>query len=220
MHPSPVVRCLGVLIDKEVSFRPHVIRVAASCFGALRQIRSVRRSLPRHLIIKLVESLVIPLLDFCISLLAGIPRKLVDRIQSVLNASARLIFDLPRFSSITPIIRELGWLPADVRPLYRLAVLTHSCLHDKAPTYLTNELKLTSTNSRYGLRSSTTNALYGPRVKHPTIGGRSFPSTASSTWNSLPPTIRNISNTGLFKSSVKQHFLSFHFNKQLYPTVQ
>ena len=62
--PSPVVRCLGVLIDKEVSFRPHVIRVAASCFGALRQIRSVRRSLPRHLIIKLVESLVIPLLGF------------------------------------------------------------------------------------------------------------------------------------------------------------
>ena len=46
--PVKSVRDLGVYIDADVTMSAHVTTVVRSCFAALRQIRSVRRSLPRH----------------------------------------------------------------------------------------------------------------------------------------------------------------------------
>ena len=39
------VTCLGVVIDQEMKFAPHIKRLSASCFYQLRQLRSIRRSL-------------------------------------------------------------------------------------------------------------------------------------------------------------------------------
>jgi hypothetical protein len=58
VRPVPVARNLGVFVDGELSFRPHISHVAASCFGAMRQIRSIRRSLPPVALEMLVTSLV------------------------------------------------------------------------------------------------------------------------------------------------------------------
>ena len=56
----------------------------------------------RPLLTKLVESLVLPLLDFCNSVLAGVPRRLSDKFQSVLNASAGLIRSCLLYTSPSP----------------------------------------------------------------------------------------------------------------------
>jgi len=52
--------------------RTHISRTAASCFGILRQLRSVHKSLPRHPVVSLVTSLVLTNLDYCNSLLVGV----------------------------------------------------------------------------------------------------------------------------------------------------
>jgi len=72
--------------------RSHITAVVRSCFAALRQIRSVRRSLPRHALLTLIRALVVSKVDFCCSVLAGTSGHLLSRLQSVLNAAARLIF--------------------------------------------------------------------------------------------------------------------------------
>jgi len=66
------------------------------CFTALRQIRSVRRSLSRHALLTLVHALIVRKVDYCNFVLAGIPGQLQDRLQSVLNAAARLVFSARR----------------------------------------------------------------------------------------------------------------------------
>jgi len=45
---ATAVRDLGVYIDADVTMRPHVTNTVRSCFAALRQISSVRWSLPQH----------------------------------------------------------------------------------------------------------------------------------------------------------------------------
>ena len=52
----------------------------------------MRRSLPQHALLTLVNALVIIKLDDCNSVLAGTASYLQNRLQSVLNAAARLIF--------------------------------------------------------------------------------------------------------------------------------
>jgi len=56
---SSSVRDLGVYIDADLSMRTHAAKTTASCFAALRRIRSVRRSPPPSAIKTLVVSLVL-----------------------------------------------------------------------------------------------------------------------------------------------------------------
>ena len=84
---------LGVYIDADMSMRTHVTAVVRACFVALRQIRSVRRSLCRslHALLTLVRALIVSKVDYCNSVLAAIPGQLQDQLQFVLNAAARLV---------------------------------------------------------------------------------------------------------------------------------
>jgi len=49
-------------------------------------------------------------LDYCNSLLYGLPDTLLRKLQSVQNATARLITGTRRRDHITPVLRELHWL--------------------------------------------------------------------------------------------------------------
>ena len=81
-------------MDADASLRTQVTNTVRACFSALCQIRSVRRALPQHALLTLVRTLVITRLDPCNSVLAGISGYLQDqdRLQSVLNASAWLVY--------------------------------------------------------------------------------------------------------------------------------
>ena len=62
--PAAFVRNLGIYLDADASMRSHVIKTVSICFAALRQIRSVRNSIPRQAMLSLVVSLVLTRLDY------------------------------------------------------------------------------------------------------------------------------------------------------------
>jgi len=135
---------LGVYVDADVTMSVHVTTTVTACFAALHQIRIMRRSLTQDALLTLIRSLVITKLDFCCSALNGVSGLLVQRLQSVLNAAARLVFSVRRSEHTTPFLRELHWLKVPERIQYRLYVLTHQCLRGMAPPYLTETLQLTT----------------------------------------------------------------------------
>jgi len=138
----------------------------------------------------LIVALVFSRLDYGSATLAGLPKQLMDSLQSVQNATARLIFKACRQDHIQPLLRRLHWLRMPERVSFRLAVLVHRCLHGSAPGYLASDLQRVSRpNARRRLRFSTTSALIVPRIVRSTIGDRTFPATAASVWNSLPESV-------------------------------
>ena len=68
---------------------------------------SVRRSLTRTTLLTLVHALVVTKVDYCSSVLSGIFGQLLQRLQSVFNAAARLVFSARTSEHITPLLREL-----------------------------------------------------------------------------------------------------------------
>ena len=107
------------------------------CFAALRQLRQIRRYVPiSSTFQKLVVALVHSRLDYCNGVLVGIPAHLMRRLQSVLNAAARLIFNLKRSDHITDALVSLQWLRVSERIQYKIAVLSYKVLHDTVPRYL------------------------------------------------------------------------------------
>jgi len=147
VQPVSSTRDLGVFIDANMSMRTHVTAVVRAYFAALRQIRSVRRSLSRHALLTLVRALIVSKANYCNSVLTGFSGQLQDRLQSVLNAVVRLVFSARRSERITPLFRELHWLRVPERVAFRLCVLAYRCLHGAAPTYLARGLLRTSSSS-------------------------------------------------------------------------
>ena len=161
--------------------------IVRSCFAALRQIRSVRRSLPRHALLTLICALLVSKVDYCISAPIGITGHLMDKLQSVLNATARLVFSARKSKHTTPLLRELHWLHFPERIQFRLCVLVHHCLHGSVPAYLAKSLlRTTEMSARRCLRSADNLSLIIPSTRHSTLSDRPFPVAVSRACNSLP----------------------------------
>ena len=95
----------------------HVNNITRSCFYQLRQLRSIRRSLSTDAAKTLVHSLISSRVDYCNSIFYGATDIVVRRLQSVLNAAARLISNRRKFDHITPVLRDqLHWLPIPGHP--------------------------------------------------------------------------------------------------------
>jgi len=71
--PVRTVRDLVVYIDADLTMSAHVTAIVKACFAALRQIRSVRRSLTRTTLLTLVHALVVTKVDYCSSGLSVFP---------------------------------------------------------------------------------------------------------------------------------------------------
>ena len=91
-------------------------------------------------------------MDYCNSLLSGLPKRQIAKLQRVQNAADRLISNSPRFHHITPILRELHWLPVSFRINFKIILLTFKALHGLSPAYIKHHISI-SIGSRYNLRS-------------------------------------------------------------------
>ena len=138
-HPSTVplfVHDLGIYIDVDLLIRTHVQRTVSRCFAALHQLCQIRRCVPVTMFQMLIVALVHSWLDYSNSVLFGIPSYLLRRLQSVLNAAARLIFHLKRSNHITDAVVSLHWLRVQERIQYKVAVLGYRVLHGSTPRFL------------------------------------------------------------------------------------
>lgn len=118
----------------------------------------------------MVQALVISRLDYCNSLLIGLPACAIRPLQLIQNAAARLVFNLPKFSHTTPLLRSLHWLPIAARIRFKTLVLTYRATNGSAPAYIQDMVKpYTPTRP---LRSASAKLLAAPsqrgRTNHST----------------------------------------------------
>jgi len=78
-------------------------------------------------------TLVLQRLDFGNATLVGLPAYQLSRLQSVLNAAARLVLSRSKYDHVTPLIQELHWLRIEQRIEFKLSVLVFRCLNGLAP---------------------------------------------------------------------------------------
>ena len=93
---------------------------------------------------------------------------------------------------VTPVLKELHWLPARRRISFKVLVLTYQALHGTARQYMTDLL------SRYqptrSLRSMGRIAAHRLR----SFGDRAFQHASPRPWNGLPISIRSANNLNRF----------------------
>ena len=104
-----------------MSMSIHIGKICNKAFYGLYKIRQLSKFLNPESTKTLVHAFVTSHLDYCNSLLFGVPKYQIDRLQKVLNAAARLIFRIPMFDHISPALFHLRWLPVAYRVHFKVA---------------------------------------------------------------------------------------------------
>ena len=105
INASPFVRNLGAWLDNRFLMDSHVTKTCGAAFFYLHNIRRIRKYLSRDASEKLVHAFVTISIDYCNSLLYGLPACQLAPIQRVQNAAARLIFKETKSFHITPLLK-------------------------------------------------------------------------------------------------------------------
>ena len=98
------VKSLGVTLDSNLSMSQHISNTCKAAYIQIRHISSIRHLLTTQATQTLVCSLVLSRLDYCNSLLSGCPQYLLDKLQKVQNAAARLVCKAKKSDHIHPIL--------------------------------------------------------------------------------------------------------------------
>ena len=134
----------------------------------------------------LVNALVLSRLDYCNSILYGLPKQ-------ELNETT-----------------QLHWLPVKSRIMFKVLLITFKIIHGLCPAYLLSLLQ--QYHPQRSLRSSSKLLFTVPTVNSVTYGERAFSFSAPILWNSLPDSVRNTTYLSSFKSALKTFlFRKFYF---------
>ncbi len=82
---------------------------------------------------KLVHAFMSSRLDYCNALLGGCPDSLINKLQIVQNAAAKVLTSSRKYDHITPILLSLHWLPIKFRISYKILLLAYKALNGYLP---------------------------------------------------------------------------------------
>ena len=204
------VRYLGVEIDRTLSMQKHIGKICQAAFLELRRISTLRPYLSESATARLVNACITSRIDYCNSLLAGLPDVQISRLQSVQNSAARLILRKKKRDHVTPLLKQLHWLPVSFRWQYKLAVFAYQHFEKSLPHYLSCTLH--AYQPPRSLRSSCGKRLDPPRRNLKTMGERAFSFQAPKVWNALPLEVRSKQTLPQFKSALKTHLFKLAFS--------
>ncbi|XP_078241606.1 uncharacterized protein LOC140704410 [Pogona vitticeps] len=207
------VRSLGVLLDPSLTLEAQVDSVSRGAFLQLRRIYQLRPYLDEQNLAAVTHALVTTRLDYCNALYVGLPLKTVRRLQLAQNRAARLVSGAAARTHITPVLKNLHWLPVAARAQFKVLTLTYKALNGLGPGYLKDRL-LPYVPAR-PLRSGQEALLKVPslkEVKGMACRNRAFSVVAPQLWNTLPREIRLAPTLLAFRRQAKTFLFTQHFN--------
>ena len=171
--------------------------------------KRIRKFLIQEATCTIIHSFITSQIDYCNSLMNGLPDNLIKKLQRVQNTAARLVFNLRKYDRINPALVTLHWLPVKYRIEFKTLLIVFKGLHVKAPTYI-QEIITSSQSKRNSIRSNEERVLKVPKFKHDAFGKCAFAVYGPLAWNCLPKEIRLCDEIEAFKRNLKTHlFVKF-----------
>lgn len=186
---TPTVKNLGVTFDQSLTFTDHVTDVVRRATGVLSGLSHCKHSLPRDTLVVLVQALAVSIIRYCISVYGSCGVTQLARIQRLLNFGARVISGRRKYDHISDVLRNLKWLSAENLWRYHSVNLLKRLMVTGQPESLREGIA--TRGSVHGRTTRQANDLETPVIRAES-GRRRFLYSAVTTYNSLPPALRDL----------------------------
>ena len=145
--------------------------------------------------LQLVTSYIFSCLDSCNILYYGLSKKLLTKLQVLLNDCVRFVYAKRRFCwregvSVTKLAMELHILPIRFHILYKISLTVFKFIHGNAPDYLKDLIVLSQPQTGLHTSNRADRLLPLPFPKYCKVSN-AFKYSAPTVWNNLPPSIRS-----------------------------
>ena len=104
INRSAKARNIGVIYDSSMSMENHIMAICKAAFYHLRNISRIRKYLSSQTAEMLVHAFVSSRLDYCNSLLYGLPKELLKKLQHVQNVAAWIVTHTRKCDHITTVL--------------------------------------------------------------------------------------------------------------------
>jgi exonuclease III len=205
-------KTLGILLDEHLTLERQVNNVKKQCGLQLKNLWQLNKCLDNSTRILLVKQLVISKIDYCNILYFGLPKRILNNLQKVLNSCVRFIYNLRGHQdSYDEYFKEAHILPIEQRLMFKACLLAYKIVRGTAPEYL-QEL-VPRDNDILGMRPTRANSVIDfYKLKYPKLSSvnansklrrRRVSVFLPTVWNSLPLDLRSVHPIELFKSKLK-----------------
>ena len=204
------VKSLGVYLDSSLTMNKMVNECVKTCYFHLKKLGGVKKHLDTDIKLTMVQAYVLSRLDFCNSLYSNISVTLLKKLQRLLNACIRFIYDCPtREKNIDDYHKLSHILPAKYRIMFKLCLMAFKILNNLSPDYLKDVIcaKLPNIDGSTRLLRSTLDFYKVEIPKHI----NTYEYTMATQWNNLPINIRSSNNVEIFKKALKTHYFTLAF---------
>ena len=175
----------------------------------LHTIRELWKVLSKDTTKTLVYAIVSSHMDYCNSVMAGLPTETLKPLQRIQNLAAKLVCRWNRWDSAMEALKSLHWLNIEDRILFKVLCIVYRCMNKQGPEFL-NEMFNIKAPTR-PLRSNAQNYLDVPVTKCKFYGDCAFSVLGARAWNMLPLDIRNQPTLLGFRKLLKTELFNRHY---------
>lgn len=199
MLRETAVKYLGVWLDPELNFKPHIDYIIKSTYSCLMPLYRSSGCFSQQVRKKIITQLIFPIIDYGDIVYQNTYEKYLKPLNVLFNTLCRFILKCPFRTHHCILYDQLNWLqPHERRQCHWLQFIFRS-VHLNVPLYL--KCFLVPSRTSYSLRSTQYLSFNVPSIQKE-VGRRSFAHKAPNDWNQLPGTLRTITSYGLFRSAL------------------
>ena len=192
MERTDVIKYLGVYMDEQFSMKKHITEMCRKAMHGLYRLKQARKVLTPEAAETVAVGVVMSHLDYSNAILMGLPKHETSRLQRIQVLAARVLLGKTAHESSTRCLKELHWLPINLRIEYKILTLVFS-----------KSVRTLRSNNKY----MTLNL---PNVNPESFANRSFSEVVRPRlWNELSNEIKQCAGIEKFKKKLK----TFHFSK-------
>ena len=185
-------------------FDVHVDELNKKVMGVLMFLNRVSEHFDKTTRIIVVQSLVLSLINYCISIWGGTCKTLLHNVQKLQNFAAKVaIGGARKYDHATPFIKELKWLTINDKYIFEKCTTVYKAVHGLYPDWY---IKFPTVSERAASITRQENNLHIPRAKTDS-GARATTICGPRFWNNLPHYTRSSLSLHSFKSSLLNVFL-------------
>ena len=208
IKPQKTIKILGVIIDETLSFDSHISSVRSNITNTVRNLHRVNNLLPQKAKMLLYNAQVASRFNYADIIWGQTSCINQEKLQRTQNFAVKSMYGRRKYDSCSDIYKNLKLLKLVEKRDVHYGVFAHKALHGKTPITITKKI-LDHLPNEY-LRSAAKAKLNMPIHKTSTYT-KSTIYKSIQIWNSLPNSLRNITNQTTFKQSLQKHKLQTQY---------